>query len=114
MHLSSVRRYAVVLNGKKLGTVHLDPEHRGTVRARLAPLPAFRSVARHRRTVASAQQWELREEDLTRAELAALDGAEAVLRSLKLTLATDRDGSPVASRRIKLLRGDPPFVEVTW
>jgi hypothetical protein len=107
-------RYAVVLNGKRIGTVHLDPEHRGTVRARLAPLPAFRAVARHRRTLATAQEWELREEDLTPAELAALDGAEAVLDSLKLTLTTDPSGSSVATQRIRLLRGDPPFVQVTW
>lgn len=48
-------RYAVVLNGGKIGTVHLDPAVRGTVRARLAPLPAFRAVARHRRALAAAR-----------------------------------------------------------
>jgi hypothetical protein len=107
-------RYAVVLNGKKIGTIHLDPTLRGTVRARLAPLPAFRSVARHRRILATAREWDTREEDLAPAELAAVDGAEAVLDSLKLTLETDGDGTPVRTRQIALLRGEPPHLRVIW
>jgi hypothetical protein len=108
------QRYAVLLNGTKIGTVHLDPARRGSVRARLAPLPSFRSIARHRRTLRTAQELELREKDFTPAQLAALDGAEAVLESLKLTLALDKDGAPVIAQRVELLKGDPPHLRVTW
>ena len=108
------QRYAVIVNGKKVGTVRLDPSSRGPVRARLAPLPAFRSIARHRRALANAQDLEIRDQDLSPAELAALDGAEAVLESLKLSLVVDSDGTPVATQRVELLRGDPPFLRVMW
>jgi len=50
-----------MLRGRKVGTVHLDPTRRGTFRARLAPLPAFRSLAKHRRRVANVHEWELTE-----------------------------------------------------
>jgi len=46
--------------------------------------------------------------------LAAADGAEAVLDSLQLTLATDVDGAPVTTRRIALLQGDPPHLRIDW
>jgi hypothetical protein len=108
------QRYAVILNGKKIGTVRLDPARRGRVRARLAPLPAFRSIARHRRVLASAQDLELREGDLSPADLAALDGAEAVLESLTLSLVQDPEGTPIITRRLELLKGDPPFLQITW
>ena len=108
------QRYAVLVNGVKIGTVHLDPARRGSVRARLAPLPSFRSLARHRRTVKTAQDLELQEKDLAPAELAALDGAEAVLESLQLTLAVDEDGTKVVAQRVELLNGDPPHLRVTW
>ena len=84
------------------------------MRVRLAPLPAFRSVARHWRVVVNAQEQDLREQDLSPAELAALDGAEAVLQSLKLSLILDSDGSPVRTHRVELLRGYPPFIRIIW
>jgi len=107
-------RYALLLNGKKIGTVHLDPARRGQVRARLAPLPAFRGIARHRKALAVARERTLNEEDPTRAELAAADGAQAVLDSLRLSLATDPGGLPVAVKEINLLRRDPPHVQISW
>ena len=113
-HLEMEERYAVLVNGKKVGTVHLDPAQRGTCRVRLAPLPSFRSIAKHRNTLAIAQELELREADFTSGELAALDGAEAVLESLKLTLALDSTLAPVATQRVELLRGEPPHLRVTW
>jgi len=108
------KRYAVLLNGKKIGTVQLDPERRGVIRARLAPLPSFRSVARYRHTVRTAQELEFTEKDLTPSQLAQLDGAEAVLESLELALALDDGGSLVFTDRIELLKEDPPHVRVTW
>lgn len=107
-------RYAVLHNGKKIGTVHLDPSRRGTVRTRLAPLPAFRFIASHRKTLATAQELELRDDDLTPADQAALDGADAVLATLRLTLAADSDLSPVVTQSVELLRGEPPHLRVRW
>lgn len=107
-------RYAVVLNGRKIGTVHLDPAVRGTVRARLAPLPAFRTVARHRRALAAARDRDLNEQEPTPAELAAEDGARAVLKSIRLSLVTDPGGTLVPTGEIKLLRRDPPHLRITW
>ena len=104
----------MLVNGVKIGTVHLDPARQGSMRARLAPLPSFRSVARHRRAVRTAEELELQEKDLAPAELAALDGAEAVLAALKLTLAVDEDGTEVVAQRLELLKGDPPHLRVTW
>ena len=91
----------MLVNGVKIGTVHLDPARQGSMRARLAPLPSFRSVARHRRAVRTADEL-------------ALDGAEAVLAALKLTLAVDEDGTEVVAQRLELLKGDPPHLRVTW
>ena len=108
------QRYAVILNGKKIGTIRFDPRQRRRVRARLAPLPAFRAVARHWRVVVNARQQDLGEQDLSAAELAALDGAEAVLDSLKLSLVLDSDGSPVRTRRVEFLRGYPPVIRIVW
>ena len=108
------QRYAVILNGKKIGTIRIDPRQRRRVRARLAPLPAFRSVARHWRVVVNAEERGLGEQDLSPAELAALDGAEAVLGSLKLSLVLDSDGTPVRTQRVELLRGHPPVLRIIW
>ena len=107
-------RYAVIHKGKKIGTVLLDPSRRGTVRARLAPLPAFRAIARYRAALAEARQRDFDEEKPTPTQLAAEDGAEAVLATLQLALLTDPGGAPVATRKITLLRRDPPHVEVIW
>ena len=107
-------RYAVILNGRRIGTVHLDPTRRGTVRARLAPLPAFRVVARHRDALAVARAHELDEGEPTPGELAAADGAKAVLESLRLSLVTDPGGTAVRVQEIKLLRPDPPYVQIRW
>ena len=100
-------RYAVILNGKKIGTVRLDPTRRGTVRTRFAPLPAFRLLAQHCDALAVARERQLNEEELTAAELAAADGAQAVLASLGLSLVTDPGGAPVPTKEIRLLRRDP-------
>ena len=107
-------RYAVILNGKKIGTVRLDPTRRGTVRARLAPLPAFRLLAQHRDALAVARERQRNEEELTAAELAAADGAQAVLASLGLSLVTDPGGAPIPTKEIRLLRRDPPHLRITW
>ena len=107
-------RYAVILNGKKIGTVRLDRTRRGRVRARLAPLPAFRVVARHRQALDVARERTLEEEGPTPAELAAADGAEAVLESLRLSLVTDPGGSPVPTEEVTLLQLDPPHLRIKW
>ena len=107
-------RFAVILNGKKIGTVHLDPAQRGHIRARLAPLPAFRVVARHLRALAVARERDLNEENPTPAELAAADGAQAVLDMLRLSLITDPGGAAVATQAIKVMRGDPPYLRIVW
>ena len=109
-------RYAVILNGCKIGTVNLDPTHRGAVTARLAPLPAFRSVARHRNTLAAGKK---RDEsypspDPTPGEVAAEEGAEAVLGALKLSLADERTGMAIPTSNIKLLQRDPPHLRIQW
>src|SRR4029077_8664597 len=107
-------RYAVILNGKKIGTVRLDPTRRGTVRARLAPLPAFRLLAQHRDALTVVRERQLNEEDLTAAELAAADGAQAVLASLELSLVTDPGRVAVPTEEIRLLRRNPPHLRIKW
>jgi hypothetical protein len=107
-------RFAVILNGKKIGTVRLDPERRGRVRARMAPLPTFRIVARHRRALGIARERALKEEELTPAELAAADGARAVLDALRLALLTDPGGVPVPTEEVQLLERDPLYLRIRW
>ena len=107
-------RYAVILNRRKIGTVRLDPTHRGSVRVRLAPLPSFRVVNRHRRALEVARDRAMDEEEPTPAELAAADGARAVLESLRLSLVTDPAGLHVPTQEIKILRGDPPYLRIKW
>ena len=107
-------RYAVILNGKKIGTVRLDPARRGTVRARLAPLPAFRLLAQHRDALSVARERQLNEEEPTPAELAAADGAQAVLASLGFSLVTDPGGAPVRTEEIKLIRRNTPHLRIKW
>ena len=63
---------------------------------------------------AAARDRALREQEPTPAELAAEDGAKAVLQSLRLSLVTDPGGMPVPLDDIKLLRGDPPHVQIQW
>jgi len=109
-------RFAVFLNGRKIGTVNLDPTHRGSVSARLAPLPAFRTVARHRNILAAAKK---RDEsypspDPTPGEIAAEDGAQAVLEALVFSLANERTGLPIPTLSIKLLQRDPPHLRIRW
>jgi hypothetical protein len=107
-------RFAVVLNGRKIGTVRLDPDRRGQVGARMAPLPTFRVVARHRRALAVARERALNEEEPTPAEAAAAEGAQAVLDNLRLALVTDPGGAPVPTHEIKLIERDPPYVRIRW
>ena len=109
-------RYSVFLDGRKIGTVNIDPANRGSITARLAPLPAFRVVARHRNTLAAGKK---RDEsypspDPTPGEVAAEEGAQAVLESLRLSLADERTGTPVPTRAIKLLQRDPPHLKIQW
>lgn len=109
-------RYAVLLDGRKIGTVNLDPGRRGSVTARLAPLPAFRTVSRYRRLLTAAKK---RDEsypspDPTPGEVAAEEGAQAVLESLRFSLAEERSGHPVGTESIKLLQGDPPHLRIIW
>jgi hypothetical protein len=109
-------RYAVILNGRKIGTVNLDPTRRGSVTARLAPLPAFRSVARHRNILAAARK---RDDsypcpDPTPGEVAAEEGAQAVLEALKLSLADERTGMQIPTSTIRLLQRDPPHLRIQW
>jgi hypothetical protein len=109
-------RFAVLLGGRKIGTVNLDPGCRGSVTARLAPLPAFRTVSRYRRLLAAAKK---RDEsypspDPTPGDVAAEEGAQAVLESLRFSLAEDRSGRPVATESIQLLQREPPRLRIVW
>ena len=107
-------RFAIILAGKKIATVHLDRARRGRVQARIAPLPAFRAVARHRDALALVEQRELNEEDPTPAEVAAAEGAQAVLDSLRLSLVTDPGGASVRTQKIRMLQGEPPRIAIEW
>jgi len=108
-------RYAVLLNGCKIGTVRLDPDRRGSVTVRMAPLPAFRGIARHRRVLKAALEEELETQRRPdREQLAAADGAAAVLDTLRLSLVHDPDGAPVVTSVIKLSLTDPPQLRITW
>jgi hypothetical protein len=109
-------RYAVILDGRKIGTVNLDPAHRGSITARLAPLPAFRHVARQRNVLAAGKK---RDEsypspDPTPGDVAAEEGAQAVLEALRLSLADERTGVRIETKSIKLLQRDPPHLRVQW
>ena len=107
-------RFALILNDRKIGTVRLDPTRRGRVRTRLAPLPPFRLVTRQHLALLVPRERGLNEEEPTPGELAAAEGAQAVLESLRLRLVTDPGGAPVATRELKILPGNPPGLEVWW
>ena len=107
-------RFALILNDRKIGTVRLDMARRGRVRTRLAPLPAFRLIARHHLALLVPRDRALNEEEPTPGELAAAEGAQAVLESLRLRLVTDPGGAPVSTRELKILPGNPPGLEVWW
>ena len=109
-------RYAICLAGRKVGTVNLDPKRRGKVTARVAPLPGFRRVGELLRTAMKARR---REElslvdDPTPGEVAAEEGAAAVLGALRWSLVDDRTGREVPTEAIRLLKREPPHVRITW
>ena len=111
-------RYRVLLEGRKIATVRLDPERRGVVEARLAPLPAFRAVAPLRREVRRARDAFLGLEVTTVEELLRLaedeERAAAALGGLPLELADDATGAPVTGVALRLLPGEPPRLRVQW
>jgi hypothetical protein len=109
-------RYAVLLNGRKIGTVNLDPSLRGTVTSRLAPLPAFRGVSRYRRLLAAAKKRDQSypSPDPTPGEVAAEEGAQAVLDSLTFSLSQERTGHPIPTQSVRLLEREPPTLRITW
>ena len=107
-------RYAVLLNGRKIATVSLDPKRRGTLTARLAPLPGFKSIAHHRRVLQAARVRLSDDGELPTADRAEAEGAAAVLKALELELINDESLMPVATRRLRILRDDPPRLRVTW
>lgn len=110
-----VTRLAVFLNGRQIGTVHLNLEEPSPVLARMAPLPAFKRVSRLRQTIRHAHQrrdWEL-DEPVTAGQLAAEEGAEAVFGALQLELRNE-GGTVVPTTSLELSLRDPPYLTVRW
>jgi hypothetical protein len=111
-------RYRLLLGGRKIATVHLDSERRGTVVARLAPLPAFRALAQLRHEVERARDAFFGLEVATVDELTRLAEAEehaaAALGQLPLALADDTTGAPVPAAALRVLPGEPPRLRVQW
>jgi hypothetical protein len=110
------KRFAVIYKGKKVGTVNLEPDRRGKVVARMAPLPAFRPIARLRSTVRKAKdrEWDFEPETPSPGQVAEEDGAEAVLKAVQLSLIEDDSGNAVDTQEITLLSREPPRLRIVW
>ncbi len=83
----------------------------------MAPLPAFRRVARMQRVVSSARERDEVGSDTDPSiwDLAIEEGAEAVIGSLQFSLADDRTGQAVPTTAMELQYDrEPPRMRVTW
>ena len=80
----------------------------------LLPSPAFAELARHFLALRTAKELAERESALSPRELSLLDGARAVAGSLKLTLALERDGTPIVTHEMEVLHGEPPQLRILW
>ena len=83
----------------------------------MAPLPAFRRIARLQRLVSAARDRDEfgSETDPSIWDVAIEEGAAAVIENLQFALADDRTGQTIPTTAMELLYDrEPPRMRVTW
>jgi hypothetical protein len=106
-----VKRYTVLCNGTKIGTVWLAATRAPD--GRLGPLPAFGHLRRLRERARAARTARATLRAATREEQKRERAAIRTWRGLAFTLV-DEAGDVVPARVVRVTYREPPRVQVRW